>query len=438
MKRTCPAILTALAAAWLLGLGALPGSAETWLGMASPGSPPRLPADGSTPHRNDCAIVLVHGYAGFGQDGPLGLNNWGGRQDLCVALRERGYETRAVAIGPLSSNWDRACELFAAIRGGRVDYGEAHARSAGHARFGGEYRGFMPDWGEARRVHLVGHSMGGQTCRVLVHLLEEGSAQERTVSPASELSPLFAGGKSGEAAWVVSVTTLSAPHDGTPMAYFFSAPRRRTRSLCSWLYWQAAPSRRQGICTTFGLDLHLEAWGLAPAPGESCGHFRRRFVAAGTWWRSRDTGAWDASPQGARELNLWVPASPGVYYFSWAAEQTTRNPLDGRYVPEPCLTPFFYSMSAFLGSWGSDPAWWPNDGAVPTCSMDGPAAGSEDRIEPFAGQPRKGVWNFMGVLDSFDHLDLLGLPSAREAPAGYASLIEWYVSIAQMLAGLPP
>ncbi len=44
----------------------------------------------------------------------------------------------------------------------------------------------------------------------------------------------------------------------------------------------------------------------------------------------------------------------------------------------------------------------------------------------------------MGVLPSFDHLDLIGLPSAREAPAGYASLPEWYAAIAELLAGLPP
>ena len=31
----------------------------------------------------------------------------------------------------------------------------------------------------------------------------------------------------------------------------------------------------------------------------------------GDWWRSRDTGMWDGSPQGARELNLRMPARPG-------------------------------------------------------------------------------------------------------------------------------
>lgn len=37
----------------------------------------------------------------------------------------------------------------------------------------------MPSWSETNKVHLVGHSMGGQTIRTLVQLLKEGSFEEK-------------------------------------------------------------------------------------------------------------------------------------------------------------------------------------------------------------------------------------------------------------------
>jgi triacylglycerol lipase len=385
-----------------------------------------------TPRVNYHPLVLVHGFLGFAEGGPAGLNYWGGRTNLAESLRARGFETYAVAVGPASSNWDRACELFAAIRGGRVDYGLVHARAAGHERYGRTYGGVLPAWGESRRVHLVGHSMGGQTSRLLVHLLEEGDAAEIAGTPPKELSPLFAGGHAGERAWVRSVTTLATPHDGTPVVYRYETTDPAVRRLAALAYFRAA--RKPGA---LGLDLRLEAWGLAPAPGECLARYRRRFVQAEAWWRSRDTGMWDGSPLGARELNLKVAARPDVYYFSWATEQTARDPLSGRQVPEPGMSCYLYSLAAFIGGYGNDPAWWPNDGIVSTCSMDGPTAGSADRIEAFTGEPRPGIWNFMGVLHSFDHLDLNGFPRPRSRPPGYGSLPEFYLAIAGLLAGLP-
>ena len=399
------------------------------------------------PRANRYPLILVHGFLGWAESGPAGLNYWGGRLDLAGELRALGWPAYAVAVGPLSSNWDRACELYAALRGGRVDYGQAHAQAAGHGRFGRVCPGLLPDWGESRRVHLVGHSMGGLTSRLLVQLLEEGDEAERAVTPPEELSPLFAGGHRGAGAWVRSVTTLASPHDGTPAVYHSTLASRAFRRLCAGLYYRGAapgPTLHAGSLG-LGLDLRLEAWGLEPAPGESPARFRRRFARAEDWWRSRDTGLWDGSPQGARELNLRVAARPEVYYFSWATEQTTRDPLSRRQVPEPAMSFLIYSLAAFIGASGSDPEWWSNDGIVSTCSMDGPTRGSADRIEPWAGEagtpkaaePRPGVWNFMGVLSSCDHLDLIGLPAARARPAGYASLTEFYAAVAALLAGLP-
>ncbi len=456
--RTTPAALALSVALW----GICPAFADD----SAPAA--RLPP--APPRANHHPIVLVHGFLGFAEKGPAGFNYWGGRLDLVEELRARGYPAWAVAVGPVSSNWDRACELYAAIRGGRVDYGRAHARASGHERFGRTYPGFLPDWGESRRVHLVGHSMGGLTSRFLVHLLEEGDEVERQATPAEELSPLFAGGHSGAGAWVRSVTTLASPHDGTPAAFHYNTARPALRRFAAGLYYRAArAARRQGLDAAaagdaepagdtepagdaaaaggkaghascgpgLALDLRLDAWGLAPAPGESLCRFRRRFAEAEDWWRSRDNGIWEGSPQGARELNLRVAARPDVYYFSWATEQTTHDPLSGRQVPEPGMSFLIYSEAAYIGGFGSDPVWWPNDGIVSTCSMDGPTLGSEDRIVAYGAEPLAGVWNFMGVLSSCDHLDLIGIPCFRRHPGGAAGLPEFYAGIAALLAGLP-
>ncbi|TYZ66215.1 hypothetical protein PybrP1_011866, partial [[Pythium] brassicae (nom. inval.)] len=61
--------------------------------------------------QNKYPIVLVHGFSGWGRDELLGLKYWGGIQgDLQEQLKAQGYTVYTAAVGPFSSNWDRACE----------------------------------------------------------------------------------------------------------------------------------------------------------------------------------------------------------------------------------------------------------------------------------------------------------------------------------------
>ncbi|MGG2946331.1 lipase, partial [Geobacillus stearothermophilus] len=173
-------------------------------------------AEAAVSRANDAPIVLLHGFTGWGREEMFGFKYWGGvRGDIEQWLNDNGYRTYTLAVGPLSSNWDRACEAYAQLVGGTVDYGAAHAAKHGHARFGRTYPGLLPELKRGGRVHIIAHSQGGQTARMLVSLLENGSQEEREYAKEHNvsLSPLFEGGHR----FVLSVTTIATPHDGTTL-----------------------------------------------------------------------------------------------------------------------------------------------------------------------------------------------------------------------------
>ncbi|SJX60815.1 related to lipase [Sporisorium reilianum f. sp. reilianum] len=98
-------------------------------------------------------------------------------------------------IGPVSSLHDRACELFFALRGGTVDYGEA----------------LCPQWQRGLPAHFLGHSLGGPTILKLQQLLRLGFFDRAL-------------GREHDADWkaedlVLSITSVSSPFRGTPLVY---------------------------------------------------------------------------------------------------------------------------------------------------------------------------------------------------------------------------
>jgi len=388
-------------------------------------------SDSRASKSNDYAIVLVPGFAGWGRDELLGFKYWGGLHDIEADLSDQHYETYTAAAGPVSSNWDRACELYAMLKGGQVDYGEVHASRYQHQRYGRTYEGLIPGWGDLNaasgritKVHLVGHSLGGQTARTLIQLLEQGSNEERTTTPDGTLSELFRGGKQ----WVHSATSISTPHDGTTLVYGVTEVAPMIQQVASRLAAIA------GVLHEPIYDFKLDQWNLRRQPDESLTDYIARVRNSEIWKATHDISSWDLSIEGAQELNSWVRSSPGVYYFSWATRSTIEIP-GSRWIPRPTTFPPFIATSEFMAQYreshaGPVESWWPNDGVVNTISMNGPKLGSTDAIVNIGPQPVPGVWNYMGLMDSYDHADIIGIGTVRDVR-------DWYRSLAELLTSLP-
>ncbi|SDW98328.1 triacylglycerol lipase [Marininema mesophilum] len=389
--------------------------------------------------KNNEPIIMVHGLGGF--DELYGFQYWGGLFDIKKDLQKQGYQVYAADIGTFSSNWDRAVELYAQIKGGRADYGAAHAEKYGHARYGRSYPGLYPEWGEinqktgkVNKVHLIGHSMGGQTVRTLVQLLEQGDKNvsasiggEKAYTKDSSLSSLFNGQRKS---WVSSVLTISSPHDGSTLT-------RKVGSITGSYAQQmiGAFAAAAGNREVLDYDFKMDQWGLKREPGESFESYMKRVSESSIWKKSKDTSEWELNPSGARELNSWVKTQPDVYYFSVGTEQTYKDPITGHEVPEVLMNPVLYPTSLYIGKHEEEfdgivvnSQWFKNDGLANTNSMDGPSLGSTDEILPYKDKPQIGKWNFLGDMNSYDHMDIIGW--------GIRDMRPWYRDTAAFLSSL--
>jgi triacylglycerol lipase len=376
---------------------------------------------------NNDPVILVHGFAGFGRGQMLGYAYWGGLNDLQAQLQAQ-YADQLVAtaaVGPFSSNWDRAVELFYQIKGGCVDYGALHAAANQHMErpesvyHDGHtcYPGLYPAWDAAHPVHLVSHSMGGQTARMLVQMLAANGA------PANPgLFPYAV-----SAGWVRSVTTIATPNDGTTLAY----------RIVDW-----APFVQQlvtGIAQATGAagggavyDFRMDQWGIAPqAAGEGFAAYVSRVTSSPLWNSgTKDLSPYDLSPAGAMAENDWVHDAPGVTYFSWATNSSYSGLLTGWSYPDADTNPLIAAFAGpgFMGNYGrdarpmppvDDSRWFPSDAVVNTISQKAPTWAMDASGTVYAravtvrdlrngGTPQAGAWNYRGLMAGYDHLDIVG------------------------------
>lgn len=118
-------------------------------------------------------------------------------------------------LGPCSSLHDRACELFYALKGGRIDYGKEHSLKHGHSRWGRFYsQALFKNFGPQNPAHFLAHSLGGNTIMKLQQLLREGFFDHVLQSPSAAALPEES---------ILSITAVSSPFHGTPLVYILGS-----------------------------------------------------------------------------------------------------------------------------------------------------------------------------------------------------------------------
>jgi len=394
---------------------------------------------------NDYPIILVGGWMSWSAEEMNDFNYWGGWTDLAQYLRNQGHEVYVADIGPISSNWDRACELYAFIKGGDVDYGKAHSDTFDHIQKPSTrtYPGVVENWGEINKVHLIGHSMGGPTIRTLAQLLEKGDISEindAASDPTYTSSPLFTGTETTKN-WIASITTISSNHDGNS----FVQATGGLLALADQIFALLATVVGQSEFPVF--DFKLDQWGLQRLPGETFSEYYQRVTQSSIWNGSLDLSSYDLGPEGVADLNSWVHAQPNIYYFSYATECTYKSLFTPYHVPELAMRPMLKPIARIIGKYSAAPqpgspividqSWYQNDGMVSTVSMDGPTFDSDDVIVNYSGGAfQTGRWHYMGVLEHTDHYDVLGI-NERLFYFSPISTLLWYRDLASMLASLP-
>ena len=386
---------------------------------------PAAAAGQTCPSSKDDPVVFVHGLMGWGQR--AGINSvlpyWGMTTgSLTSYLNALGYETYSATVGPISSAWDRACELYAQLTGTTVDYGAAHAAAYDHARYGITYdRPLFDGWGMKRAVNLVGHSFGGATTRQFLELMANGSAEEVAAAKAAGTtpSPLFTGGKSS---WVHSMTEIAAPHNGTTFIESNGTIMDVSTNLAESL------AKGFGITEIKNLyDFQLEQFGIYKDPNETVLETLQR-VFSTDFLSHNDNAFLDLTIDRSLEINDGIGIEPNVYYFSYAGSQTVQDPVSGNYIPSTKMWTLFYPGAYNMGKYYDkytaggfyiDKSWRPNDGMVNTVSAFYPIHSDGTCLTKDGKQGwtnydgysdinfRPGIWYVMPV-QSFDHIQFVG------------------------------
>jgi len=366
-------------------------------------------------------IIFVHGLFGWGPDELEGFPYWG------EATRQfEGFNVHETSCGPVSSFHDRACEVYAQIKGTRVDYGEPHSKDEDHARWSHDYTQssrypLVPDWSAENPVILIGHSAGAQTCMQLQQLLADQYWGPET-----------------SADWVEAIVCVAGVINGSMLPYFLGCDKitgKLTGPLGDFIGKgvQIADMASGSSAEKF-YDFDLKQWlGEAELRGYA-GWLKA--LENSRFAKGEDNLAFDLSLQGCRKANQKFKTDSNTYYLSVVTSQTKplKLPLIGnRQMPELLrMNPLLVfsaaqqdSMVTFdernppIEGWGTGDLtidkWQENDGAVSSISQRYPFTAGSHTLggEGFLGGEtiEKGKWYYeraeKSTGRSFDHLDVV-------------------------------
>lgn len=352
---------------------------------------------------NSKTIIFVPGIFGWGPDDLAGISIWGFRflrfpyfGDALGQFNSNRFNLQEIKCGPVSSFHDRACEIYAQIRGFDFDYGREHSQQYGHERVVARSgrpnvpkKPILKDWSANNKVILVGHSAGAQTCLKLQQLLAED---------------IWGHGTSAD--WVEAIISISGVLNGSTLTYRFGCDPEKgllqndqgrlinaTVDIANYI-----PFAKQGL----SIPLWLEHWKQGTGP----------FVSG------KDNLAYDLTLKGCCETNKDYVPNPNTYYLSLVTSKPTLE------VSPILLDAAIYQSSAHfsqnnqpLQGWGASPLteteWHENDGAVSKISQKYPfvCTGNAGGEHAFFERPiiEKGKWYYEFVEDvvnqSLDHLD---------------------------------
>lgn len=361
--------------------------------------------------------VLVHGMGGWGES--AGINDvtpyWGSfTGSLSGYLRSLDYEVKEATVGPFSSAWDRACELYAQLTGTRVDYGAAHSATHGHDRYGRTYTTpLVENWGtetqggQLHKINLVGHSFGGNTIRLLASLMEYGAEEEVNASP-DDVSALFTGGKGD---YINSIVTLCSPHNGSTLYYVVDHGNLVQTALGVLKIAGGVTDAIEGGL----IDFQLDHFGIASGQTNILDLINTEFSSG------KDNAFYDLSPDGAAKLNEKIEIVEDVCYISYAYCTTQKSALTGNQVPTLSTMAVLMPIATLIGSYTDtsesaaikiDESWLPNDGLVNVVSARFPS--DETPYEYVNGESiERGKWYVMPTLTG-DHGTVIGMNGNKQ------------------------
>ena len=353
-------------------------------------------------YKNHDPIILVHGFNGYASGtGPVtGKGNyWGGnRLKIIQDYRAKGYNVMEASVSAFGSNYDRAVELYYYIKGGRVDYGAAHAAKYGHERYGKTYAGAYKDWKPGQKIHLIGHSMGGQTIRYLEELLRHGSPEEVEYQKqhGGDISPLYKGGQDN---MISSITTIATPHNGTHAADLLG-----NEEIIRQVAYDYARSKGNKLSH---VDVGLSQWGLKQREDETLAQYIQR-VKQSKLWTTKDNGFYDLTTEGTDILNQKTSLNPNIVYKTYQGESTRPGP-NGTQKADVNMN-IGYTLTANTIGKVKDKAWRENDGLVSVISGQYPLNQAHTSA---TDQVQKGVWQVTPVKHNWDHGDFVGTDTSE-------------------------
>lgn len=356
-------------------------------------------------------IVFVHGLFGWGKGDLGGYPHWG------EALQQfDGFAVHEASCGPISSFHDRACEVYAQIKGVPVDYGEKHSHDNGHARHNKAFerltsKPLVADWSAENPVILVGHSAGAQTCMQLQRLLDEKHWTE-----------------SNSADWIEAIICIAGVINGSTLTYGMGCDKK-TGNL-------------KGLGDLLGKNLQIMAGAMdwlnlyhfylaQWQPFSFFPIFKK--PQDDPFTSGTDNLAYDLALQGCRRANQQFKTNKNTYYLSVVTSQT--RPLsygNQNHFAKLLMNPLLIASATYQGAivdfepdqipiegWGfgdlSPDKWRENDGAVSSISQRYPFTGGNHLLggEGFLAKEsiERGKWYYERAEKNtgklFDHLDVV-------------------------------